>query len=125
MGYACPVCGLPQRDASHLANHLAFTAIGGDDAHEEWLDGHVPDWGEHDPESLGSEVSEHAEEREVETVTEQRVAERGRHRGPQRTPTLDPDAEEVLAEAEAMTREMIGGEDDGDGTDPDSGTEDG
>jgi hypothetical protein len=43
-GYACPVCGDPQADAGHLANHLAFTAMLRDDGHATWLDEHVPDW---------------------------------------------------------------------------------
>jgi hypothetical protein len=128
MGYACPVCEQPQRDASHLANHLAFTAIGGDEAHETWLDEYVPDWGERDPESLGSEVSGYAEEREVEVVTEERVAEGNPHRGPTRAPDLDAEAQDVLAEAEAMTREMLGRPEGGDeetAEESDSGAEDG
>ncbi len=125
MGYACPVCAAPQHDAEHLANHLAFTAIGGDDAHEIWLDEHVPDWGERDPESLGNEVSAFAERREVEVVTEQRVAEEDAHRGPTRTPNLDAEVQEVLAEAEALTREMVGDSGESEGDDSESGTEDG
>jgi hypothetical protein len=46
MGYACPVCSDPQADGGHLANHLAFTAMLGDDAHDAWLDEHAPGWGE-------------------------------------------------------------------------------
>ncbi|MFB6138152.1 MAG: DUF5810 domain-containing protein [Halobacteriaceae archaeon] len=62
MGYACPVCSDPQADGEHLANHLAFTAIGGDDAHEAFLDETVPDWGERDPAALADAVVDHAEE---------------------------------------------------------------
>ncbi|WP_331236119.1 DUF5810 domain-containing protein [Natronorarus salvus] len=124
MGYACPVCEAPQRDAAHLANHLAFTAIGGDDAHETWLDDHVPDWGERDPAGLGAEVSEYAQEREVEATTEERLAEGDAHGGPTRRPDLDAEAQEVLAEAEAMTREMIG-RPEGGNEESESGTEDG
>ena len=38
MGYACPVCEDPQSDATHLANHLAFTAMLRGGEHGEWLD---------------------------------------------------------------------------------------
>lgn len=44
MGYACPVCSDPQADRGHLANHLAFTAMLGDDDHEAWLEEHAPGW---------------------------------------------------------------------------------
>ena len=40
MGYACPVCEIPHQDATHLANHLAFTAMTHGDDHEAWLDDH-------------------------------------------------------------------------------------
>ena len=63
MGYACPVCADPQADAGHLANHLAFTAMLDDEAHEEWLEKHAPGW-----ESMGeSELSEVAREAAEET----------------------------------------------------------
>jgi hypothetical protein len=70
MGYTCPVCGDPQADADHLANHLAFTALirGGD--HEAWLDERVPDWESHDEVSLGQRVAEYAEEAEFPQVFE-------------------------------------------------------
>jgi hypothetical protein len=62
MGYACPVCEDPQSDATHLANHLAFTAMLRGGEHGEWLDEHVPEWGELDEAELGERVAEHAEE---------------------------------------------------------------
>lgn len=60
MGYACPVCGVEQADAEHLANHLAITAALGREGHEEWLAEHVPDWAEMGPTELGDRLSEHA-----------------------------------------------------------------
>jgi len=70
MGYACPVCGDPQTDAEHLANHLAFTAMlrGGD--HEAWLDDCVDDWAALDPPELAERVVDHAEEAEFPQVFE-------------------------------------------------------
>jgi len=62
MGYACPVCGDPQADGSHLANHLAFTAMLGDDGHEEWLDDHAPGWGDMGEAALAEVVVDHAAE---------------------------------------------------------------
>jgi hypothetical protein len=78
MGYACPVCEDPQSDGEHLANHLAFTAMLGDDAHEQWLDEHVTDWGERDPADLAAAVTDRADEREFpqlfEDTTDQEAA---------------------------------------------------
>ena len=70
MGYACPVCTDPQADATHLANHLAFTALvrGGD--HEEWLDEHVPEWGSMDEATLGEELVELAADADYPQVFE-------------------------------------------------------
>ena len=70
MGYACPVCDDPQVDARHLANHLAFTAILGDDEHEAWLDEHAPDWADEWEQELADRVSEFAEEDEYPQVFE-------------------------------------------------------
>ena len=70
MGYACPVCSDPQADGGHLANHLAFTAMLGDDAHGAWLDEHVPGWGEMGETELADAATE-----EVETVEFPRVFE--------------------------------------------------
>jgi hypothetical protein len=70
MGFACPVCGDPQADAEHLANHVAFTALmrGGD--HEAFLDERVPEWGDLDETALGERVVEYAEETEFPQVFE-------------------------------------------------------
>ena len=70
MGYACPVCEDPQSDATHLANHLAFTAMLRGGEHGEWLDEHVPQWGELDEADLGQQVAEHAEAAEFPQVFE-------------------------------------------------------
>jgi hypothetical protein len=70
MGYRCPVCGDPQADGVHLANHLGFTAMlrGGD--HEAWLDEHVPDWGQQADEELAAQVTDHATEVEYPQLFE-------------------------------------------------------
>jgi hypothetical protein len=70
MGYVCPVCEDPQADGEHLANHLAFTALLGDDAHEAWLDDHAPGWGDCDPTSLAERVVDDVEEGEFPQVFE-------------------------------------------------------
>ncbi|WP_380675398.1 DUF5810 domain-containing protein [Salinigranum sp. GCM10025319] len=70
MGYACPVCDEPQRDAEHLANHLAFQAMTHGDDHESWLDEHAPDWASGGPADLAPLVAEHAPETEYEVVFE-------------------------------------------------------
>ncbi|WP_136688730.1 DUF5810 domain-containing protein [Halorhabdus amylolytica] len=62
MGYACPVCEAPQADAKHLADHLAFTALLGDDEHEIWLEEHAPGWAEEDDAGLAERVVGEAEE---------------------------------------------------------------
>jgi hypothetical protein len=74
MGYACPVCGDPQADAEHLANHLAFSAMLRDaDGHESWLDEHVPDWADRDETGLADAVTDHAEPTEFPQVFEDTV----------------------------------------------------
>ncbi|EMA36605.1 DUF5810 domain-containing protein [Halococcus hamelinensis] len=70
MGYACPVCETPQADAHHLANHLAFTALLGDDDHEAWLDEHTPGWDEAGEDELAERVVEAAKEVEFPQVFE-------------------------------------------------------
>lgn len=105
MGYECPVCATEEADGEHLANHLAFTALvrGGD--HEAWLDEHVPDWADRDPEGLAGEVTDHATETDTEPASEQHD-----HDVPavERTgeSDLSGDAAEILAEAEELTRRM-------------------
>ncbi|SDF43358.1 DUF5810 domain-containing protein [Halorientalis regularis] len=129
MGYACPVCEDPQADAEHLANHLAFTALLGDDDHEAWLDDHAPDWDQADADALAATVTEIAEETDYPQVfedtvehdhdhersgalfeDESRAVERGRERASQMT-GLDDEDEEILEEAREMTRQMQDGED--------------
>ena len=73
MGYACPVCSDPQADGGHLANHLAFTAMLGDDAHEAWLDEHVPDWGKMGETELADAATEEVEAVEFPQVFEDTV----------------------------------------------------
>ena len=70
MGYACPVCSDPQADAGHLANHLAFTAMLGDDDHEAWLDEHVPTWAETGEAELADAVGDLVEETEFPQLFE-------------------------------------------------------
>ena len=62
MGYACPVCSDPQADRGHLANHLAFTAMLGDDDHEAWLEEHAPGWETMGEAELADVVAELVEE---------------------------------------------------------------
>jgi hypothetical protein len=126
MGYACPVCATPQRDADHLANHLAFTAMLHGDAHETWLDEHAPGWGEAGVAELAPVVVEYAEGTDYDEVFEERVPEGGGDPGhdhdhqrlPAGTPLdagdADGDAQRILAEAREMTRAMLEGTDDGD-----------
>ena len=137
MGFACPVCEIPQQDATHLANHLAFTAMVHGDEHEAWLDEHVDDWSAHGEEELAPKVAELAEETDYEKVFEDTVHDHGHgdHDHDHRQPgvegtrpagidpeaaaaagagTLDEEARDVLEEARAMTAEMLDGEGDED-----------
>jgi len=77
MGFACPVCEIPHQDATHLANHLAFTAMTHGDDHEAWLDDAVPGWSAYGEADLASEVSELAPEAEYDQVFEDTVGARG------------------------------------------------
>lgn len=70
MGFRCPVCGDPQADAGHLANHLAITAVTRGGSHEDWLDEHVPDWEELGEAGLAEEVHELADDAEYPQVFE-------------------------------------------------------
>ena len=146
MGYACPVCGDPQADAGHLANHLAFTAILGEEGHERWLDERVPDWGELGEAELGEVVVEHVEETEFPQVFEDTVggleesapdsldersgalfedegfghADHDHRHGPARAGgagELDPETEAIIEEAREMTREMLREEEDDESAD--------
>jgi len=118
MGYLCPVCGDPQADGVHLANHLAFTAMvrGGD--HEAWLDERAPDWAAKDDEGLAAVVTELAESAEYPQVFEDTTGTHD-HRGGSGTPVdevpvdvhplddpeMDSEASDILAEAREMTRQ--------------------
>lgn len=109
MGYACPVCEIPQQNETHLANHLAFAAMLGNEDHEHWLDEHVPNWEGMGPETLGERVATFAPEvpfdEEFENTTQPPRFEESipRQRGRQ---AMGGKTSEILAEAEAMTREM-------------------
>jgi hypothetical protein len=135
MGYACPVCSDPQADAGHLANHLGFTAILGDDDHEAWLDEHAPGWNEMSEGELAEVVSERVEETDfpqlfedtaggLDSTPSDPVAERSgalfeddhgpghRHEHPGRdgidtSGPMDEETAEILEEAKEMTREML------------------
>ncbi|WP_251329305.1 DUF5810 domain-containing protein [Haloplanus pelagicus] len=127
MGLACPVCETPQRDAEHLANHLAFTAMLHGDAHERWLDETVPGWAGEGAAELGPVVAEHAEEAVYEEVFEESVPDDHDHAHDRPVPTgdtptvvtddLDDDTRRTLTEAREMTRAMLDGETDGAPTD--------
>jgi hypothetical protein len=86
MGYACPVCDEPQRDAEHLANHLAFQAMTYGDEHESWLDDHAPDWASGGPADLAPRIVEFAPEADYEVVFDDTTVD---ERGPQEQ--YDPD----------------------------------
>ncbi|GAB3325496.1 hypothetical protein EI982_10945 [Haloplanus rallus] len=126
MGFACPVCETPQRDAEHLANHLAFTAMLHGDAHERWLDETVPGWESDGAAELAPVVADHAEETPYDEVFEESMPA-DRHDGHDHAPPtggatafeaadLDPEAQRTLAAAKEMTRAMLG-EGDGDADD--------
>lgn len=110
MGYACPVCEEPQVDAEHLANHMAFTAILRGADHEDWLDEHVPEWGQQSPESLGPVVAADAEEVELDIDD----ADLEPRRRPSSGPQVEVDREAlsesdlaVLQDARDLTRQML------------------
>ncbi|KAB1193176.1 hypothetical protein GJR96_06845 [Haloferax sp. MBLA0076] len=128
MGYACPVCDAPQRDETHLANHLALQAIVHSDDHETWLDDHAPEWASMNAEGLGPVVAEHADEHEFDEVFEDTV-DRGHghdhtHGYEQQQfgggQSLSGDAARILDEAKDLTRKMYEHDDDGQ-SDPESG----
>jgi hypothetical protein len=136
MGFACPVCEIPHQDATHLANHLAFTAMTHGDDHEAWLDETVPGWADRGEADLAAEVSDLAPEAEYEQVFEDTVGGRGGggahrhdhdhdHATGQSGPPggidpasaaaagggeLDEAARTALDEARALTAEMLDGE---------------
>lgn len=139
MAYRCPVCDTPETDAEHLANHLAFTAVIRGDGHEDWLDEHVPAWGDDDPDSLAPKVAEAVPEVDVPELDdgddggghdhggrlEDRLAEGAGHRGPGAAGAGDAgaaaggrgdrteDVAGVLQEAQRLTEQMYGLDDGG------------
>jgi hypothetical protein len=144
MGFACPVCEIPHQDATHLANHLAFTAMTHGDAHEAWLDGNVPEWSGYGEAELAAAVEELAPEAEYEQVFEDTVGARGGvggdhahgHDGP--SGGIDPEAaaatgrgdldeaaRAVLEEARGLTAEMLAeGESNGDDAESEADVDD-
>lgn len=139
MAYPCPVCAEPQADAEHLANHLAFTAMLSDDGHEGWLDEHTPGWEAEDESGLADRLRDSVETvdhpiDDVETHDhsghdhdesdghDPRVASDTARSGVNRGPAaLDSEAQEIVAEARALTREMEAssdGDDEGGDGDP-------
>lgn len=112
MGYACPVCEIPQADGEHLAHHLAFTALLHEDAHEAWLDEHVPNWETNDPEDLIPELTDRVTETEYPEVFEDTTDTHDHPRAdkPPMDPSgiageLDADAEAIIEEARRLTEE--------------------
>lgn len=70
MGYRCPVCQDPQADDTHLANHLAFTALARGGDHEAWLEDNVPAWEGMGEADLAPEVAALADETDYPAVFE-------------------------------------------------------
>ncbi|MFB6084391.1 MAG: DUF5810 domain-containing protein [Halorientalis sp.] len=104
MGYACPVCADPQADAEHLANHLAFTAMLGDDDHEAWLEEHAPGWDQDDADALATTVADLAEETDYPQVFEDTVDRRSTNSRTQSGDTTDHDHERSGALFDDETR---------------------
>lgn len=104
MAYACPVCEAPQADGTHLANHLAFTALLHDDEHADWLDGVAQDWADRTPENLADVVIDHAEEIDVDTVTAE-AADVPRPTTRSGDLPADSEVQRVVEEAIEMTQE--------------------
>ena len=132
MGYACPVCETPQRDGEHLANHLAFTAMLHGDEHEAWLDERAPGWGEERPAELAERVTPHATETEYDEVFEDTVGSEHDHAAgaggfeSMAGSVADDAVESVLREAEELTEEMYGLDDEsGEGTEAGSADDSG
>ena len=123
MGYACPVCGDPQADDEHLSNHLAFSAMLGDDAHESWLAEHAPGWDETDADRLAETVTDHAEAVEYPQVFEDEgfSADAARDRATAtRDPDLDAETAEIMEEARELTRRMREDDEDDEGSTDDA-----
>lgn len=121
MGYACPVCDVPQRDGKHLANHLAFTALLRHEDHETWLDDHVDGWSELNAPELADRVVDHADERDFEEVFEDTTDGHDHphehaqgHSSPaiRQGGNLDGETQQVLREAQELTEQMMAGDED-------------
>lgn len=134
MGYACPVCDVPQRDGKHLANHLAFTALLRHEGHETWLDDHVDGWSDMNAPELADHVVDHAEEHDFEEVFEDTTDGHDHPHEPaqghgspaiRQSGNLDGEAQQVLREAQELTQQMMESDDsDGDGDSADSNSAD-
>ena len=140
MGVACPVCEIPHQDATHLANHLAFTALTHGDDHEAWLDDAVPGWVDRGEEDLAAAVAELAPAADYDRVFEDTVGPRSgghdhdRGAGRDAAPAgvdpetaaatggreLDEAARATLEEARALTAEMLDGSAEDDDAEDDS-----
>ncbi|MGB9986776.1 DUF5810 domain-containing protein [Salarchaeum japonicum] len=111
-GYECPVCGVPQAEADHLANHVAFAAMLDEADHEAWLDEHAPDWNEMSQSELGAVVVEYAPESDVEfeegehAHAEQHFAQEGGYG----RDDLGGDEQAIVEEAMELTQEMREGD---------------
>ncbi|MDG5777335.1 DUF5810 domain-containing protein [Haloarculaceae archaeon H-GB2-1] len=114
MGYGCPVCEDPQADETHLANHLAFTAMLRDDGHETWLAEHVTNWESLSPPELADRLVDHVEETEFPQVFEDTTDDHAHDHesdDARRSPTVDQSGDldtatrEVLEEARELTRQ--------------------
>ena len=101
MGYRCPVCGDPQADGVHLANHLAFTALVRDGDHESWLEDNVPDWEERGEEGLAAAVTDLAESAEYPQVFEDTTGEGGRENEHESEGGNEPSADNGTGEESA------------------------
>ncbi len=122
MGYACPVCETPQTDARHLANHLAFTALLGDDDHESWLDDHAPGWEQSGEDDLAERIEGTASEVEYPQVFEDTTGhdhhgddpqpgdlfDERPTRGPSADANLDAETAAAIEQARAMTEQADG-----------------
>ena len=115
MAYLCPVCGEPQVDAEHLANHLAFTALIRGTDHEDWLDEHMPNWGEDDDEALAARLRDLDAIAEIDhpidgaDTTHDHTNRQGPGIGGRSVgdgETLDDEARAILEDARELTRRM-------------------
>jgi hypothetical protein len=123
MAYLCPVCEEPQVDATHLADHMAFTAMLRGEGHEAWLDDHAPDWAASDDDALAATLRETvgAVDHPIDESAEDSGGhghDHGHNPAVDRQSTrgmgaLDEEATDILAEAREMTEQMQ----DGDGED--------